>query len=80
MMTDNQLVSILEQLQSLATPTKEIMTISECATYTGLSTSYLYKLTSKKEIPFFKPMGKRVYFKRSELDQWLLRNRQGGAS
>ncbi|WP_428242964.1 helix-turn-helix transcriptional regulator [Gynuella sp.] len=77
-MTENQLVSMLEKIQSLAIPAKEIMTINDCAIYTGLSTSYLYKLTSKKEIPFFKPMGKRVYFKRTEIDQWLLRNKQGG--
>lgn len=30
----------------------------------------LYKLTSKGDIPYFKPNGKKLYFKRTELDEW----------
>ncbi|PCE68575.1 AlpA family transcriptional regulator [Salinivibrio sp. YCSC6] len=77
-MTENQLAEMFENISSLKAMTKEVMTINECAQYTGLSVSYLYKLTHRKLIPFFKPMGKRVYFKRTEIDQWLLRNKQGG--
>ncbi|EGR1136752.1 MULTISPECIES: helix-turn-helix transcriptional regulator [Gammaproteobacteria] len=76
-MTENQLAEMFENIRSLKAMTKEVMTINECAQYTGLSVSYLYKLTHKKLIPFFKPMGKRLYFKRTEIDQWLLRNKQG---
>ncbi|KWW44230.1 excisionase [Vibrio cholerae] len=72
-MTENQLAEIFENIRSL-----KVMTINECAQYTGLSVSYLYKLTHRKLIPFFKPMGKRLYFKRAEIDQWLMRNKQGG--
>lgn len=36
----------------------------------------MYKLTSQKLIPHFCPQGKKLYFKREELDHWLLRNRQ----
>ncbi len=77
-MTENQLAEMFENIRSLKAMTKDVMTINECAQYTGLSVSYLYKLTHRKLIPFFKPMGKRVYFKRTEIDQWLLRNKQGG--
>lgn len=77
-MTDNQFIFVMEQIRSLAIPSKEIMTVEDCADYTGLSKSYIYKLTHRKEIPFFKPMGKRLYFKRTEIKQWLMRNKQGG--
>jgi excisionase family DNA binding protein len=40
-----------------------------------LSQSHLYKLTSAGSIPHYKPNGKKLYFNREELDQWLLRNR-----
>ena len=33
-------------------------------------------MTSKKQIPHFCPQGKKLYFKRAELDEWLLRNRK----
>lgn len=55
--------------------TKEVLTTDEAARYLGVSKSYLYKLTMKREIPHYKPMGKICYFNRDELEQWLQRNR-----
>lgn len=55
--------------------TKEILTAEEAAKYLGVSRSYLYKLTMKKLIPHFKPMGKMCYFNRRELEAWLQTNR-----
>lgn len=55
--------------------TKEVLTSDEAARYMGVSKSHLYKLTMRGQIPHFKPMGKMCYFKRSELEQWLQRNR-----
>lgn len=54
---------------------KEVLTSVEAARYMGISLSYLYKLTMRKEIPHFKPMGKVCYFNRIELEKWLQRNR-----
>nr|MBJ6938287.1 hypothetical protein [Vibrio cholerae] len=51
-MTENQLAEMFENIRSLKAMTKEVMTINECAQYTGLSVSYLYKLTHRKLIPF----------------------------
>ncbi len=55
---------------------KEMLTMAEAAAYTGLSVSYLYKLTHKKQIPYYKPNGKQIFFAREELIAWLKRNRQ----
>jgi len=54
---------------------KEMLTAEEAAKYLGVSRSYLYKLTMKKLIPHFKPMGKMCYFNRHELEAWLQTNR-----
>ncbi|MEZ4952616.1 MAG: helix-turn-helix domain-containing protein [Saprospiraceae bacterium] len=53
---------------------KKALTLDEVAAYTGLSKSYLYKLTSTGGIPCYKPRSKMVYFDREEIDQWLLQN------
>ena len=53
---------------------KEILTVDEAAQYTGLTKSALYKLTSTRKIPFSKPNGKNCFFKRTELEAWLLSN------
>lgn len=55
--------------------TKEILNVNEAAELTGLARQTLYGMTSQRTIPFFK-RGKRILFKRSELEQWLLENRQ----
>ena len=55
---------------------KEVMNLAEAHAYLNISASHMYKLTSQKLIPHFCPQGKKLYFRREELDQWLLRNRQ----
>lgn len=73
---------ILEELNGLKTMIqaqgilkKDVLTFEEACTYSGISKSFMYKLTSGGKIPFYKPGGKLVYFKRVELDEWLLQNR-----
>lgn len=56
---------------------KEVLNFNEACQYLELSHSHLYKLTSAGKIPHYKPNGKKLYFKRTELDNWLLRNRNG---
>lgn len=54
---------------------KEILTIEEVSEYLNLSKSALYKLTSKKEIPFYNPGGKKIYFKKSDIENWVFNNK-----
>lgn len=54
---------------------KPVLTTEEAALYTGYSVSYIYKLTSAKQIPHFKPTGKACFFNREELEDWMQRNR-----
>ena len=51
---------------------KEILTLDEVADYLNLSKSALYKMTSKKEVPFYNPGGKKIYFKKTEIENWIL--------
>ena len=55
--------------------TKEVLTSEEVARYMGVSRSYLYKLTMRREIPHYNPRGKICYFNRQEVEQWLQSNR-----
>ena len=54
---------------------KPILTFEEACKYLNLQSSFLYKLTSRRQISHFCPGGKKLYFKRDELDAWLLQNR-----
>jgi excisionase family DNA binding protein len=71
--------SINEQLElivSLLLSQKSVLNFDEVALYTGLSKSYLYKLSSQGGIPCYKPHGKHIYFNKLEIDNWLLQNRK----
>lgn len=54
---------------------KAVLTFKEACLYTGLAKSWMYKLTHKGKIPHYKPNGKRLYFKKTELENWMLRNK-----
>ena len=65
----HQRISALEE-QITSGPNKP-MNLMETAAYLGLSPSYIYKLTYKQIIPHYKPTGKRVYFFKKEIDEWI---------
>ena len=74
---------ILEKLTEIATKLDEqnllkkaVLNFDEACKFLDVSPSHLYKLTSAKGIPHFCPQGKKLYFRRDELEAWLLRNRQ----
>ncbi len=65
----------LARMERLLAGQKATLTLEEASAYTGISKSYIYKLTSGGAIPHYKPEGKTIYFDRLELDGWLKRNR-----
>lgn len=54
---------------------KNVLTLEDVTLLTGLSKSYLYKLTCTKQIPYYRPNGKQIYFDRSEIEAWMKQNR-----
>lgn len=55
---------------------KEVLTFKEASALLGVSSSMLYKLTHKRAITFYKPNGKLIYFKRADLLNWMLSNKE----
>ena len=74
-MSENQSVEQrLDTIERLLRGQKPVLTFEEGCEFTGLSKSYMYKLTHRNKIPYFKPHGKNIYFSREELEKWLLKN------
>ena len=71
----NKIDSRLGAIESHLSAQKDVLSLAEVSVYTGISKSYLYKLTCRNEIPYYKPNGKMIYFSKSEIDRWLLQNR-----
>ncbi|WP_149275487.1 helix-turn-helix domain-containing protein [Pareuzebyella sediminis] len=71
-----QLAEKLDRIEKLLLGSKKVLNLEEAAEYTGISRSYLYKLTSKGIIPHSKPNGKMIFLSKEKLDDWLLTNRR----
>lgn len=63
-------VFLEERGQNLSQPADEIFTIVQAAGYLKIAKQTLYGYTSKNLIPFIK-VGKKLLFRKSDLDLWL---------
>ncbi len=72
----NKLAALASKMEEQNILQKPVLNFEETCIYLKISQSHLYKLTSQKKIPHYCPQGKKLYFRRDEVDEWLLRNRQ----
>ena len=49
----------------------EFLNTNEASLYLDISKSHIYKLTMLKTLKFHKPNGKKIYFKKTDLDYYL---------
>jgi len=78
-MTDQQLQHEFDGIKSLMSKifinTKEVLNSSELVSYLGISESLLYKLTSQKSIPHYKPTNGTLFFLKEEIIEWIKKNK-----
>lgn len=60
----------VQQIPGEAPVTRDLLNFADAAAFLGLKKSYLYKLTSSRQIPFFKYGGRLILFERSALESW----------
>lgn len=70
-----EIKNYLERIESvMAVQMKTVLTVAEAAMYMGMSENWLRHIICRNEIPYYK-RGKRVYFKKAELDDWMCAER-----
>lgn len=52
----------------------EFISVDQFSNLTGLSKSYVYHLTSKGKLKHYKPFGKKIFFKLSDVHDLFERN------
>lgn len=70
----DELLSQLEKVEKMAYAAKDFLSIDEVAAYLQVSKSYVYKLTSSRELTVYKPNGKNIFILRNDLNEWIKRN------
>lgn len=73
-MESPELINRLDRIEKLLISNKKVLTLEEAADFTGYKPSYLYKLTSAKEIPHSKPKGGALFFNKEKLEFWMQQN------
>ena len=65
--------TLLIEIRDLLQSNKAILTVDEFVAYSGIKKSQVYKMTSQRRIPHYKPSGsKKIFFRKREVQQWLL--------
>ena len=64
----------LEKIEAELTAQKTVFNFDDFCKYTGISKSWGYKLTHRREVPHYSPNGKTLYFEKAQIDKWLLQN------
>lgn len=69
-----ELLKHMKAISDIAYTIKEYYTIDEASKYLGLSKSSVYRITSNRELTFYKPNGKCIFIKREDLLKWINRH------
>jgi excisionase family DNA binding protein len=59
---------------------KKMLDVDDMVLLYKIKKSYLYKMTCNRQIPYYKPNGKQIYFDREEIEAWFKRNRVATAT
>lgn len=70
----DELLAHLKVIEKIAYTAKDFLNIDEVAAYLQVSKSFVYKLTSTKELTVYKPNGKNIFILRNDLNDWIKRN------
>lgn len=70
---DEFLAQLREIRNATLLQSKDIYNMDEACLFLGVKKTYLYELVRNKRIKYFKSAGgKLTYFKRSDLEKWML--------
>lgn len=72
----NEKINLInDKLNQLILIKKDVLSLKEASEYLSITEGYMYKHTMNNSIKCFRPNGKKIYFKRSDLDNWMLTNK-----
>ena len=76
----SQVLSRLDDIEEkIRLGNADTYTTEELAKVLGISKTEIYKMTAKNEIPCHRPTGRRLIFKRKEINRWVsLNNKNNG--
>ena len=65
----------MDAMEDILDNAKEVLSVEEAARFMDIARSSLYKMTSDRSIPFYRPNGKMIYFEKADILEWIRKNR-----
>ena len=65
----------MEAVEDILDNAKGVLTVEEASRFMDIARSSLYKMTSDRSIPFYRPNGKMIYFEKADILAWIRQNR-----
>lgn len=73
---NTQILAALDEVKrNTLLAAKKVLNVDDVVTLTGMTKAYIYTLTSKRELPFYKPNGRLIFFNRDEIEAWMMRGK-----
>lgn len=72
---NNILIQLAELRRLMIMGVKNVLSVEDLCLLLDTTRNNIYRMTSEKKIPFYKPLRGKIFFKREEIEAWLLRNR-----
>lgn len=71
-MNEDELRSTLKEIKDYSLlAAKEMLSIEDTSLLTGFKPSYIRKIAQQGRLPYYKPFGKQLFFKKSEINEIL---------
>ena len=65
----------MDAVEDILDNAKDVLSVEEAARFMDIARSSLYKMTSDRSIPFYRPNGKMIYFEKADILEWIRKNR-----
>lgn len=70
-----EITARLDRIEQMATiGAKTVLNLKEAAAFMGYTTQWVYRMTVRKDIPYYK-RGAKTFFRKSELEDWMTGHR-----
>lgn len=75
-MNEEKIITAIEEIKGYALlAAKEMLTVEDLALFTGFKPSYIRKMTQEGRLSYYKPFGKQIFYKKSEINALLQGNK-----
>tara|TARA_R100000655_G_scaffold960_1_gene3873 strand:+ start:397 stop:636 length:240 start_codon:yes stop_codon:yes gene_type:complete len=68
---NEQFKDLRDEIKKVQLQSKTVLNVDELSEYTGYSKDHIYRMISLKELPCYRPSGRKLFFLKNNIDSWL---------